>query len=256
MNMLELAGEVILLSASGVLSPGPLFFINLIYGSRQGAHAGIKIAYGHTIVELPLITILALGLSKFSSLALTSNGNLKIIGLIGGVSITLFSLMQIHGIMKRKVVAAPINANNNNNNNHFFKINSKRNPLILGIIFSGLNPFFLIWWFTVGLKIISDSIFIFGIVLGVMFTFFFHIWMDYAWLTVTSYMISKGISILKAKFYNTLLLILSVVLALYGLYLIISNMAEATAFLEWFPTTYRNKYFTEQWSFKTRTFLF
>jgi hypothetical protein len=71
---------------------------------------------------------------------------------------------------------------------------------------------------------------LFGIVLGVMFTFFFHIWMDYAWLTVTSYMISKGISILKAKFYNTLLFILSIVLALYGLYLIISNMAEATAF--------------------------
>jgi threonine/homoserine/homoserine lactone efflux protein len=228
MNMLELAGEVILLSASGVLSPGPLFFINLIYGSRQGAHAGIKIAYGHTIVELPLIIILALGLSKFSSLDLTSNENLKIIGLIGGVSIALFSLMQIHSIIKRKFVAASINASNNN---HFFELNRKRNgPFILGIVFSALNPFFLIWWFTVGLKLISDSIFLFGIVLGVMFTFFFHIWMDYAWLTVTSYMISKGISILKAEFYNTLLFILSIVLALYGLYLIISNIAEATAF--------------------------
>jgi hypothetical protein len=91
MNILEFAGEVILLSASGVLSPGPLFFTNLIYGIRQGAHAGIKIAYGHTIVELPLITILALGMSKFSSL------------------------------VKRKVVCAFIDASNNN---HFFKINS------------------------------------------------------------------------------------------------------------------------------------
>src|SRR5919199_1559454 len=106
MNILEFAGEVILLSASGVLSPGPLFFTNLIYGSRQGAYAGFKIAYGHTIVELPLIIILALGLSKFSSLDLTSNGNLKIIGLIGGVSIALFSLMQINSLIKRKVVAA------------------------------------------------------------------------------------------------------------------------------------------------------
>jgi threonine/homoserine/homoserine lactone efflux protein len=224
MNILEFAGEVILLSASGVLSPGPLFFTNLIYGIRQGAHAGIKIAYGHTIVELPLITILALGMSKFSSLDLTSNNeNLKIIGLIGGVSIALFSLIQIHSVIKRKVVTAFIDTSNNNN--HFFKINSKRNgPLILGIVFSALNPFFLIWWFTVGLKLISDSILLFGIVLGVMFTFFFHIWMDYAWLTVTSYMISKGISILKAKFYNTFLFILSIVLASYGLYLIIANI--------------------------------
>jgi threonine/homoserine/homoserine lactone efflux protein len=142
---------------------------------------------------------------------------------MGGVSITIFSLIQIHSVVKRKVVAAPIEANNNNN--HFFKIDSKRNgPLILGIVFSAMNPFFLIWWFTVGLKLISDSIFLFGIIFGVMFTFFFHIWMDYAWLTVTSYMISKGISILKAKFYNTLLFILSVVLASYGLYLITINI--------------------------------
>jgi threonine/homoserine/homoserine lactone efflux protein len=62
MNILEFAGEVILLSTSGVLSPGPLFLTNLIYESRQGAHAGIKIACGHIIVELPLIIILALGL--------------------------------------------------------------------------------------------------------------------------------------------------------------------------------------------------
>ena len=71
--MLEFVGEVILLSTSGVLSPGPLFFTNLIYRSRQGAHAGIKNAYGHTIVEIPLIIMLALGLSKFSFLDLTSN---------------------------------------------------------------------------------------------------------------------------------------------------------------------------------------
>jgi threonine/homoserine/homoserine lactone efflux protein len=227
MNILEFAGEVILLSASGVLSPGPLFFINLIYGSKQGARAGIKIAYGHTIVELPLIIILALGLSKFSFFYWSNNENIKIIGLIGGVFITVFSLIQISNIIKRKIDAG---IDSSSNKNYFSKIKQKRNgPLILGIFFSALNPFFLIWWSTVGLKLISDSILLFGFLLGVIFTFFFHIWMDYAWLTVTSYMISKGISILKAKFYNILLFILSIMLALWGSYLIVVNIAEATA---------------------------
>jgi threonine/homoserine/homoserine lactone efflux protein len=227
MNILEFAGEVILLSTSGVLSPGPLFLTNLIYGSRQGSHAGIKIAYGHTIVELPLIIILALGLSNFSYLHLTNNENLKIIGLIGGVSIALFSFIQIRSITKRNAFES---ADTVSNKNYFFKINSKRNePIILGIIFSALNPFFLIWWSTVGLKLISDSIVIFGIVLGIMCTFFFHIWMDYAWLMVTSYMISKGILILKTKFYYVLLLVLSIVLALNGLYIIVLNIVQAIA---------------------------
>ena len=223
MNILEFAGEVILLSASGVLSPGPLFFINLIYGSKQGARAGIKIAYGHTIVELPLIIILALGLSKFSFFYWSNDENIKIIGLIGGVFITVFSLIQISNIIKRKIDAG---IDSSSNKNYFSKIKQKRNgPLILGIFFSALNPFFLIWWSTVGLKLISDSILLFGFLLGVIFTFFFHIWMDYAWLTVTSFMISKGISILKAKFYNILLFILSILLALWGSYLIVVNIA-------------------------------
>ena len=226
MNILEFAGEVILLSASGVLSPGPLFFTNLIYGSKKGAHAGIKIAYGHTIVELPLIIILALSLSKLLFVDLTSNGNLKIIALIGGISITLFSLIQIRSIIARKAIVADVNDTNNMNNNYFLKIKSERRkgPIIVGIIFSALNPFFLIWWSTVGLKLISDSILLFGIVMGILFTFFFHIWMDYAWLISTSYMISKGVSILKARFYNVLLFLLSIVLALYGLYIIIVNV--------------------------------
>jgi hypothetical protein len=51
-NPAEFAAEVVLVSASGVLSPGPLFFANIIYGSKMGITAGIRIAYGHTIVEL------------------------------------------------------------------------------------------------------------------------------------------------------------------------------------------------------------
>jgi threonine/homoserine/homoserine lactone efflux protein len=222
MNILEFAGEVILLSTSGVLSPGPLFYINLIYGSRGGVHAGIRIAYGHTIVELPLIIILALSVSKLSSLYFIDSENLKIISLIGGVSITVFSLIQIRSIIKRKVA---IFVDATSNKKCFSKIKRKTNgPIILGIFFTALNPFFLVWWSSVGLKLISDSIFSFGIVLGVIFTFFFHIWMDYAWLAVTSYMISKGILILKAKFYNVLLFILGILLALSGLYLIVVNI--------------------------------
>lgn len=225
MNILEFAGEVILLSTSGVLSPGPLFVTNLIYGSRQGAYAGIKIAYGHTIVELPVIIILALGLSKFSPFVLKINENLKIVGVIAGVSITLFSLLQVRSLMKRKVVADA----DAGNKNYFLKTNKERKgPFIIGIVFSALNPFFLIWWSTVGLKLISDSIFLFGLIFGILFTFLFHIWMDYAWLSVTSYMMSKGILILKAKFYNILLLVLSIALASYGLYLITDNFFIAS----------------------------
>ena len=91
-----------LVSASGVPSPGPLFFANIIYGSKMGINAGIKIAYGHTIVELPLIIILAFGLFAFSYVFL-NNENLKIISLVGGISIIGFAFIQIINVAKGKV---------------------------------------------------------------------------------------------------------------------------------------------------------
>ena len=37
------------------MSPGPLFAANITYGLREGVKSGIKIAIGHSIVELPLV---------------------------------------------------------------------------------------------------------------------------------------------------------------------------------------------------------
>jgi threonine/homoserine/homoserine lactone efflux protein len=89
MDILEFAGEVIVLSMSGVLSPGPLFLANLIYGSKQGYYAGIKIANGHMAVELLLIILSSLsifGLSHFT----VGPAALRVVGMIGGVAIILF----------------------------------------------------------------------------------------------------------------------------------------------------------------------
>ena len=52
-QVIEFAFVVIIISASGVMSPGPLFAANISYGLRDGAKSGIKMAIGHTIVEFP-----------------------------------------------------------------------------------------------------------------------------------------------------------------------------------------------------------
>ena len=45
-QLLGFAIVVIVISASGVLSPGPLFTANIFYGLKGGAKAGLKMAYG------------------------------------------------------------------------------------------------------------------------------------------------------------------------------------------------------------------
>jgi threonine/homoserine/homoserine lactone efflux protein len=213
MDLLGFGAQIVFTSASGVISPGPLFFANLVYGSKQGIYSGIKMAYGHTIVELPLIIILASGLSAFSSIT-TSNLVSKLISLSGGIVILVFSVVQIVAFLKKK----------NGEKNIYFNTNNKKDPFIIGSILSALNPFFILWWLTAGLKLISDSLELYGFAMGIIVVFSFHIWMDYSWLAVTAHLISRGTLIFRSKYYPILLLALNAALIYYGIYFIVTGL--------------------------------
>jgi threonine/homoserine/homoserine lactone efflux protein len=214
MDLLGFGAQVVFTSASGVISPGPLFFANLVYGSKQGIYSGIKMALGHTIVELPLIIILASGLSTFSSIT-TSNLVSKLISLSGGIVILVFSAVQIVAFLKKK---------NGEKKNICFKTDNKKDPFIIGSILSALNPFFILWWLTAGLKLISDSLDLYGFAMGIVVVFSFHIWMDYSWLAVTAHLISRGTLIFRSKYYPILLLALNAALIYYGISFIVTGL--------------------------------
>jgi threonine/homoserine/homoserine lactone efflux protein len=212
MSPIEFSLQVILVSTSGVLSPGPLFFINILYGSKYGSFVGLKIASGHAIVEFPLIIALSYGLYSFSYILHLSDVIFKFIGLTGGIFLLLFSILQIISIIKDKSQAIT---------NPKFNI---KNPILVGFIFTILNPFFLLWWLTIGSKLISDSVINFGIVEGISIIFLSHIWMDYFWLWFTSFMINKGKSIIKGKLYRMFVFTISIILGIYGFYLLFMSL--------------------------------
>jgi threonine/homoserine/homoserine lactone efflux protein len=210
MELLEFVAEVVAVSASGVLGPGPLFFTNIFYGLRQGSRAGLKIALGHTIIELPLIILLAAGV--FTSVASIRYAGM--IGLVGGVAIIGFATMQIVGVFRKKNLLQTTSP-----------IRGEKGPFVAGIVLSAFNPFFLVWWFTVGLKLIADSA-TFGLAAGIAILFALHIWMDYAWFVGTAYLASKGSSFLKSKYYRLMLLALATVLMYYGAYFSLTSLGN------------------------------
>jgi threonine/homoserine/homoserine lactone efflux protein len=208
MNVLDFGTEVIALSASGVLAPGPLFFANLAYGIRLDGLSGVKVAYGHTVVELPLIILLAAGLFTFD----VAKKYADIIGFIGGMAILGFASLQIATIVKGKEI------------HNVPRITGSKGPFVVGVALTALNPFFLLWWFTAGLKLIADSG-AFGIGTGVVVLFALHIWMDYVWLASTAYFASRVNFLLKSKYYQILGLALAAALVYYG----ISFVLQATS---------------------------
>ncbi|MDX1595749.1 MAG: LysE family transporter [Nitrosopumilaceae archaeon] len=202
-EVLFFAASVILISASGVLSPGPLFASTIVYGLKEKAEAGIKIAHGHTIVELPLVILLGVGVISFD----TFPEFRSIISFIGAFALFAFAGLQIKGIIK----------------NNSLNIKPKYGPILSGVIFSALNPFFLIWWFTVGFKLISDALEIWSIA-GIFIMFGLHIWMDYLWLGAIAFFSSKSTRILSNQKYKILMLIISGLLVYFGITFLVDGL--------------------------------
>ena len=205
MTLLDIGLQIILVSVSGVLSPGPLFFANLVLSKNGGFWSGIKIAIGHTIVELPVVILYSIPLIIFTSQSVTFS-IINFISLIGGISLIAFGILFVVKIISK-------------NNKHNYIIESSRieKPVITGMLFTGINPFFFLWWISVGIKLISDSIALLGYPIGIAFLFLVHVWMDYAWLGLTSYFASRGISVLRSQYHKFIILILTIPLFYYGI---------------------------------------
>ena len=196
-EFLGFAVTVIIISVSGVMSPGPLFTANIIHGLKEGTSSGIKIAIGHTIIELPLIILLGIGVL---TLEMVPEFKTTIV-ILGAVGLFGFAGLQIQNVLRKKIQTGQ-------------KI--KHNAILTGIMFSALNPFFIIWWFTIGFKLISDSIELWSY-WGIGILFAVHIWMDFVWLGFIAFSASKASNLLSSKNYRILMIILSGVLIYFGI---------------------------------------
>lgn len=200
MDLLQFILTIILVTASGALAPGPLFFATVSYGARSGVRSGLIFSVAHTFVEFTLIMFLALGLLTVASEPLVK----LIIGVAGGVALIIFGVTQIWNATRIQV------------NEHMQHIASHKHLFIVGIVFTGLNPYFILWWLTVGAQLIIVAL-EFAALLGVLFMYLCHVWMDYVWLTIVAYFAKKGSNVLGSKGYRILTGIFGIILIYFGL---------------------------------------
>jgi threonine/homoserine/homoserine lactone efflux protein len=201
MDLADFIITVIVVTASGALAPGPLFFGLLMHGSKEGARAGFSCAIGHMLVELPLVLALSVGL-----LAAASRPTVKsVIGLVGGVGLICFGALQIYDTIKNKpeLGDAP-------------KVGSiPASSLILGLALTALNPYFILWWLTIGSVLIVQAL-AFAAITGVLIMYLAHVWMDYAYLTTIAHLGKKGSKIIGSGYYKLVLIAFGLILIYYG----------------------------------------
>ncbi|UCE96130.1 MAG: LysE family transporter [Candidatus Bathyarchaeota archaeon] len=207
MEVLDFVTTVVLVTASGALAPGPLFLANLSQGVKSGAKSGLVFSVAHTIVEFTLVMLLALGL-----LAIAGELTIKlVIGVVGGAVLIAFGVSQIHNSFASKP--------GKTEPDHPRMV---RNAFLIGATFTGLNPFFFIWWLTIGAQIIIISL-EFASLAGVVFMYICHVWMDYVWLIATAHLAKKGMNVAGLRSYRFVMAVFGLILVYFGLNFLFSS---------------------------------
>jgi len=208
MDLIDFVVTAIAVTASGALAPGPLTFALLMHGSKEGARSGFFFAIGHTLIEFPLVLALAFGV-----LATTNQPFVKsLIGILGGAGLVAFGAFQILETVTHKN----------------FTQTPRRKPLphgslMLGLALTGLNPYFILWWLTIGSVLIMQAL-TFGALLGVILMYISHVWMDYAFLTSLAHFARKGVKIFGSKYYRGSLMAFGIILICYGVLFVLAAL--------------------------------
>ena len=185
--------SVALISLSGVMMPGPVFAVTLDRGSKS-QFAGIQVAVGHALIEIPLILLIYYGFAPFFQDALVQ----KVLYLLGGAVLVWMGvgMLRARGKAIKKGGDLP------------------RNSILAGVTTTALNPLFILWWVTIGSMLIMKSL-SFGLIGFALFAVV-HLLCDFGWLAFVSVMVHRTKSMWGGRVQRGLLIASSLLLIGFG----------------------------------------
>ena len=202
--MLPVLLSVAVISLSGVMMPGPMFAIT-VAKSYRSPWAGPLIAIGHAVIEVPLILLIYFGFARFFE-----NTTVQLVlSIAGGAMIIWLGI----GMFRARTEVVHQGRD------------LSYNAITAGIVLSALNPFFLLWWATVGSMLIMKVV-DYGAAGLVAFTAV-HWSCDLVWLTIVSVLIYRTQALWGKRFQEGLFIACSLLLVGFGGWFIVSGIQQA-----------------------------
>ena len=192
---------------SGAMMPGPLLTVNIAEATRRGFWTGPILIIGHAIAELVVVIALAVGLLQ----VINSEAAFKAIGLIGGLALILMGAMMFYDMYRGKLAFGGTQA-------------ARGSKLLIGkgITTSLSNPYWFVWWATVGSALLTKSL-SHGFAGPTVF-YIGHILSDLVWYSIVSFLISAGKKFLAGKPYYILLSLCALFLLYIGVTFIVDAL--------------------------------
>ena len=206
MNITALFATAFLVGLSGAMMPGPLLTVTIAESAHRGFKAGPLIVLGHALLELALIIALLAGLSFYLKKPVVTN----VISLVGGGFLIFIGLNMIRDVIKGRV---SLEQNKNNTGKGM-----TMHPVVAGILVSLSNPFWIVWWATIGLTYLTLALK--SGTAGIASFFTGHIMADLLWYSLIAAAVAGGRRFLKQQVYQVIIILCGVFLTGLGGYFI------------------------------------
>ncbi|HOK56983.1 MAG TPA: LysE family transporter [bacterium] len=196
-----------LIGFSGAISPGPLLAVTIEETIKRDFKAGPLIIIGHSLLELLMVLLLIFGFGNFLKKEMIQ----LYLSIFGGSFLIYTGFLSFFSSQKIKI-EQNINISYKSNYSLIFE----------GIFVSLSNPYWTIWWITIGLVYLSFA-FPYGFK-GIFLFFTGHIFSDFLWYSFVSYFIFKSKKLISEKYLKYISSFFSVFLILFGGFLIIRKL--------------------------------
>jgi threonine/homoserine/homoserine lactone efflux protein len=196
-EILAVLGLTVFLSLTGVMMPGPVFAATVVKGYKD-PKAGIPIALGHGVIEFPLMVGVFFVASWLEDPAL-----LAAIGIVGGIFLIVMGNQMIRFRESEGEEYMPYTS------------------FVAGMVTTLTNPYFFLWWATVGFSLIVMAA-AYGAIVIIVFAIV-HWSCDLAWDTLVSYTVNKSKRFWTPRSRTGVFVVCGGLLVVFGLYFIVSG---------------------------------
>ena len=200
---------------SGALVPGPLLTYTIIRTAKAhkaGYLIGLWVIIGHGLIELLIIIFLCSGFA----FVLQNIIIVRMIGVIGGLTLICFGLA-----IARDIYLGKMTIEFTEKNDTFIN-----NPILGGMIVSMSNPYWWVWWASIGLSFMLQFKISLQEPAGMAAFFLGHTAGDLVWYLLVSILTFFGLRRLNQKVYHFILAFCSLFMAGFGLWLILNLMGS------------------------------
>lgn len=208
MELAIIFGTSFVVGLSGALMPGPLMTVTIDYSARRGFRTGLLPMVGHAAAETAVVVALVLGLSQL----IQGNMVKGTVGLVGGAVLAWMGYGMGRGAWLGKISLALAEGDSTLGST----------PIVTGALVSVGNPYWLLWWATVGANYVAWSL-QWGTA-GLATFLGAHLFSDLTWLAFIAAVIVTGRKVINDTVYRGLILVCGLFLIGLGLYFVVSGV--------------------------------